>query len=180
LAAPPGTAGPVAGAGPGLATFKEAEMGFMGPSAATIRTIIQEEIADTETQVLKLAGETPGESSVTANWQSGTGTSGETGADLVSIGTASTKKKVNSLQLDISALTVGATITVRIYENINGTEKKVYPPAGVTFVVGTAPNGLWIIDGPLEITGVLRVEVQSNNVGDNGKAIAYKYATEEM
>jgi len=149
-------------------------MGF-GVSAAQIRTIIEEEVADIKSQTDKLAGEAPLESSVTANWQSGV-----TGADLVSIGTAGDRKKLNSLQVDISQLTVGATITIRLYELVNAVERKLYPPPGTTWVVGTDPDAIWVVDGLVEITGVLRVEVQSNNAGDNGKAIAYKYALEDM
>jgi len=151
-----------------------------GVSAAEIRTIVEEEVAGILAQTNKLAGEIPGESSVTANWQSGVATSGETGADLVSIGSAGDRKKLNSLQVDISQLTTGATITIRLYELVNAVERKLYPPPGSTWVVGTDPDAIWVIDGPVEITGVLRVEVQSNNAGDNGKAIAYKYALEDM
>jgi len=151
-------------------------MGF-GVSAATIRTIIQEEIGD---QTDKLAGEAPGEASVIANWQSGVATSTEPGADLVPIGAAGDRKKLNSLQVDISQLTTGATITIRLYELINAVERRLYPPPGTTWVVGTDPDAIWVIDGPVEITGVLRVEVQSNDALDNGRAIAYKYALEDM
>ena len=119
----------------------------------------------------------PGENSVTANWESGTGTSTEDGADLVSIGTAATLNKLNSLQVDIGALTVGAIISVKLFENVNGVEKKVYDQ---DFTVGTDPDGLWIVNGDLEITGVLRVECESDTAADNGKAIAYKYALEAM
>lgn len=151
-----------------------------GVSAAQIRTIVEEEVADILAQTNKLAGETPGESSVTANWQSGTATSAETGADLVSIGTAGDRKKLHSLVVGIGALTVGATITIKLFMLVNGVENKVYPPPGTTWTVGTDPNGIWVVTGTLEITGVLRVEVQSNNAGDNGKAITYKYDLEDM
>ena len=154
-------------------------MGF-GVSEARIRTIVEEEVADILAQTNKLAGETPSESSVDADWQSGTATSGDTGADLVSIGAASDRKKLNSLQVDISQLTTGATITIRLYELVNGTERRLYPPPGTTWVVGTDPDTIWVVDGTVEITGVLRVEVQSDNASDNGEAIAYKYALEDM
>ena len=154
-------------------------MGF-GVSAAQIRTIVEEEVADILAQTNKLAGETPGEASVIANWQSGTGTSTETGADLVSIGTAGDRKKLHSLVVGIGALTVGATITIKLFELINGVENKVYPPSGTTWTVGTDPDGIWVVTGTLEISGVLRVEVESNNAGDNGKAITYKYDLEDM
>ena len=169
-------------------------MGFGGVSAAKAEELIQAahtitdaalavvdgNVDSVKTQTDKLAGVAPSESTVKANWESGLATSTETGADLVNIGVADTRKKLNSLQIDLSALTPGATITIKLFENINGVEKKVYPPSGTTWVVGTDPAGIWVIDGPVEITGVLRVEVESNNGGDNDKYIAYKYALENM
>lgn len=154
-------------------------MGF-GISAATVRTIVEEEVAGILAQTNKLAGESPGESSVIANWQSGTGTSLETGADLVSIGAAGDRKKLHSLVVGIGALTVGATITIKLFQSVNGVDTKVYPPSGTTWTVGTDPNGIWVVTGTLEIDGILRVEVQSDNAGDNGKAITYKYDLEDM
>lgn len=129
---------------------------------------------------IQLHGEAPVDSSTTANWNSGTGTSGEAGADLVSIGTASDRKKLNSLLVGIGNLTAGATITIKMFTNINDVENKIYPPPGQTFKVGTDPNGIWVVDGPVEIAGVLRVEVESDNAGDDGKAITYQYALEDM
>jgi len=154
-------------------------MGF-GLSAAQIRTIVEEEVADILAQTNKLAGEAPGESSVPANWESGAATSGETGADLVSIGVAGDHKKLHSLVVGIGGLTATATITIKLFMLVNGAWNKVYPLPGTTFIVGTDPNGIWVVDGTLEISGVLRVEVQSNNAGDNGKAITYKYDLEDM
>jgi len=154
-------------------------MGF-GISAATVRTIVEEEVADIKTQTAKQAGETPGESSVIANWQSGTGTSLETGADLVSIGAVGDRKKLHSLVIGIGALTVGATINIKLFQLVNGVDTKVYPPSGTTWTVGTDPNGIWVVTGTLEIDGVLRVEVESDTVGDNGLAITYKYDLEDM
>ena len=162
-------------------------MGFGGASAATVEELIQAAHTITDAQVAlvktrtdKLAGEAPSESSVIANWQSGAGTSTENGADLVNIGTAGNRKKLHSLVVNISALTVGATITIKLFMSVNGVDTKVYPPVGTTWTPGTDPNGIWVVDGTLEITGVLRVEVQSNNAGDNGKAISYKYDLEDM
>ena len=154
-------------------------MGF-GISAATVRTIVEEEVAAIKAQTDKLAGETPGDSSVIANWQSGTGTSLEAGADLVSIGAAGDRKKLHSLVVGIGALTVGATITIKLFQLVNGVDTKVYPTVGSTWTVGTDPNGIWVITGTLEIDGVLRVEVESDTVADNGLAITYKYDLEDM
>jgi len=144
----------------------EAKIDIVGAIAAAI-----------DTQTDKLAGETPAAASVTANWQSGTGTSLEAGADLVTIGAADTKYKLHSLLINISALTVGATITVKLFMEVKGTERKVYSQ---NFTKGTDPDGLWIVNGTVGIHEALRVEVQSNNAGDNAKSIGYDYMLEAM
>jgi len=154
-------------------------MGF-GISEATVRTVVQEEVAAILAQTDKLAGVAPGESAVIANWQSGTATSTETGADLVGIGAAGDRKKLHSLIVGIGALTVGANITIKLFQSVNGVDTKVYPSEGTSWTPGTDPNGIWVVPGTLEIDGVLRVEVQSNQAGDNGRAITYKYDLEDM
>jgi len=148
-------------------------MGF-GISPAQVRTIIEEEVAS---QTDKLAGETPGDSSVLANWQSGTGTSTEAGADLVTIGSAGDRKKVHSFTVGIGALTPAAQINIKLFRLVNGVDTKVYDQP---FIVGTDPDGIWVINGTLEIDGLLRCEVQSNQAGDNGLAVTYNYNTEDM
>ncbi|MBA7476492.1 hypothetical protein ES707_11878 [subsurface metagenome] len=125
----------------------------------------------------RLRGETPVSDSVEADWESGEGTSEETGADLVTIGVANTSYKLHSLLVNISALTGGATITVKLFMEVNGAEKKVYSQE---FTQGTDPDGLWIVNGTIGIHEALRVEVESNNAEDNGKAIAYDYLLEAM
>ena len=120
---------------------------------------------------------TPVASATVANWQSGTGTSGETGADLVSIGTNDIKNRITSLVVSINNLTAGAIVNVRMYSQVNGTERKIYDQP---FVRGTSPDGLWIVNGSLNIHEVLRVEVQSDTVADNGKSISYDYIIESM
>ena len=158
-----------------------------GVSQAQIRTIVEEEVADIQAQTDKLAGETPGSGEVEADWESGTeAPSEETGAVLVSIGTAGDRKKLHSLVVNLRVatpalrLTVGAVITIKLFMSVRGVDTKVYPPAGTTWTVGTDPNGIWVVDGTLEIDGLLRVEVQSDTAGDNGKAISYKYDLEDM
>ena len=133
-----------------------------------------------KTQTDKLAGAAPLQGSVNANWNSGAGTSGEVGADLVTFGAAAAKKKLHSVIVNISALTVGALITIRMYEKVNGVEKKVYPPTPQTFTVGTDANGVWVVNGTVEIYDTVRVEVQSNTPGDDGRAISYTVALEDM
>ena len=130
-----------------------------------------------EAKLNKLAGETPVTGSVTGNWYSGTATSGETGADLVTIGSNNTRKKLHSLLINISLLQVVAKVTVKLFMQVNGTERKVYQEE---FTKGTEPDGLWIVNGTVGIHEVLRVEVTSNKTADNGAAIGYDYMLEAM
>ncbi|MBA7499965.1 hypothetical protein ES704_02717 [subsurface metagenome] len=131
-------------------------------------------------QTDKLAGETPVSGSTTANWNTGTGTSTEAGGDVVTLGANNTKYKLHSLLLDVSALTDGASIHVKLFMQVNGVEKKVYDQ---TFIVptGTTPpdtDGLWIVNGTVGIHEALRVEVYSDT--DESKAIGYDYMLEAM
>lgn len=125
----------------------------------------------------KLAGETPASGSVAGNWQSGIATSGETGADVVTIGANDTRKKLHSLMLSIHNFTLGGRITVRMYSQVNGTERKVYQE---DFNKGTDPDGLWVVNGTVGIHKALRVEAQSNRAADNGMAIDYDFMLEAM
>lgn len=111
------------------------------------------------------------------NWQSGTATSGEAGADLISSGEAGKTKLIHSLIIDIGGLTNGAEIAVKLFMKVNAIERKLY---STTFTVGTDPDGCWVINGTVAIHDVLRVEVQSNDASDNGKPVAYTIAMENM
>jgi hypothetical protein len=127
-------------------------------------------------QTDKLGGELIYADKISANWQSGTATSGETGADLVLLGEPGKKKKVHSLIIDIGDLTPGASITIKLFMKIFGVERKFY---GTAFMVGTDLDGCWVINGTLGISDVLRVEVESDDASDNGKPIAYTALIED-
>jgi hypothetical protein len=114
------------------------------------------------------------------NWQAGSGTSGEGGADLLSLGEAGKRKLVHSLLVDIRRLTPGAKISIKMFMKINGVERKLYPPNGTSFTVGSDPDGLWVINGTLAIHDPLRIELESDNPGDNGKSISYTAVVENM
>ena len=130
-----------------------------------------------EAKLDKLSGEAPTSGSVTGNWQSGTATSGETGADAVTIGTNDTKKKLHSLLLSVHNFTSGGRVTVKLFMQVNGTERKVYQE---DFNKGTEPDGLWVVNGVVGIHEALRVELQSNRAADNGVALDYDYMMEAM
>jgi len=118
-------------------------------------------------------GSTPSFGSITANWSTATGTSGETGEDLCVIGANDTKYRLLSLLLDVSAVTDTVILTVKMFMQINGTEKKVYSQ---NFLVGTDPDGIWVVQSVVAIHEVLRVEVESDT--NESVAIGYDYILE--
>ena len=72
---------------------------YSDDATQSINTEIQSintEIASIKSQVNKLAGELEAQGAVTGNWQSGTGDSGETGANLCVIGSDGVRKKLLS------------------------------------------------------------------------------------
>lgn len=126
-------------------------------------------VAVLQTQVDKLAGLPPTSDSVTADWQTAE-------ADVASIGVSNTRYKLHSLLVSIHNLS-GTIITVRLYMNVNGMERKVYEQA---FDAVTDPPGLWIVNGTVAIHQVLRVTLQSNEAADNGQTVDYDCLLEAM
>ena len=94
---------------------------------------------------------------------------------MVFIGANDTKNKLHSVLVNISALMGGATVRVRLFMQVNSVEYQVY---NQTFIKGTDPDGLWIVNGTVGIHEVLRVELQSDNPADDGKAVGYDYMLE--
>jgi len=121
------------------------------------------------TQTDKLAGEAPLSGSANETWFTGE-------ADVVSFGADDTKYKLHSLVLSIHNL-AGTVITVRLYMQVKGTERKVYEQ---TFDATADPPGLWIVNGTIGIHEVLRVTLQSNLGGDDNKDVDYDYMLEAM
>lgn len=149
----------------------EAKLDHADHGLAALKTLIDA----TEAKLDKLAGETPVPGTTNDKWKTGTGTSGETGADLVTIGANDTSYKLHSLLVNISALTPASTVTVKLFMQVKGTERKVYSQA---FTQGTDPDGLWIVNGTVGIHEALRVEVESDT--DDDKDIDYDYMLEAM
>lgn len=120
---------------------------------------------------------TPIVGSTTANWQSGAATSGAVGADLVTFGFNGLNQKVLSLDIDISALTTGAMIYIRMYKQVNGAEKRFYfQPVVVPDAADPDASGLEsipVVNGDMYIHEAVRVEITSDTVGDNARAIGY-------
>jgi hypothetical protein len=128
-------------------------------------------------QTDKLAGEAPVGDDVIDDWNTGVATSGNVGADLVTIGAAATRYKVHSLIVSMRNLTAGATVTVRMYQLVNGVEDEVYNQA---FTQGVDPDGIWVINAPVGIHEALRVEVHSSAAADDGAIVPYDYMLEAM
>ncbi len=127
-------------------------------------------LASLQAQVGELSGEAIVNGTQSKNWNAAE-------QDLVSLGAATTKYKLHSLIVDISQLTATATINIRLYMDVNGVERNLYDQP---FVVGTDPDGCWIVNGTIGIHDILRVACQSDNAADDGKAIAYTYMLEAM
>ena len=104
----------------------------------------------------------------TANWNAAE-------ANVISIGANNTSYKLQSLVLDINAL--AGTVTIRLYQKVNGVERRVYEQA---FTVAVDGPGLWVVNGTVGIHEILRVTAQSNNVADDGTAIGYDYMLESQ
>ncbi len=106
----------------------------------------------------------------------GGGTSGENGADILTISTT-TRKKVHMLTVSMKNCQAAATITVRMYTKVNGAWEKFYHQA---FTQGTDPDGIMAINGTLAILADLRVEMHSSNALDNNVTVPYSYILEDM
>jgi len=145
-------------------------------------------------RIMNFAGLPPHEGSIAANWSTAGGahgTSGEEGEDLIggasaaaAIGAANTRYKLHSLLLDVSALTDGAIIHVKLFMEIAGAVRKIYdqqfivPTTAGTETPPPDTDGLWIVNGTLVIHDLLRVEVHSS-INEN-VAIGFTYILEAM
>ena len=153
--------------------------------------ILHPRIADITTILTKVndliseAGLVIAEGTVTANWNTAFGTSGEAGEDLLGGASAQSaipsKTLLHSLLLDVLALTDTALIDVKLFMKVNGNERKVYDQeftVPTTVGVETPPPdtlGLWIVNGTLALHADLRVEVYSDR--NELVAIGYTYVT---
>ena len=106
----------------------------------------------------------------------GGGTSGENGADILTIPTT-TRKKVHMLIVSMKNCQAAATITVRMYTKVNGAFEKFYDQS---FTKDTDPDAIMAINGTLAILADLRVEMHSSDALDNNVTIPYSWILEDM
>ena len=122
-------------------------------------------------QLLKLAGQSVS-GVVVGNWQLA-----ET--NLVILGANNTRNKVHALNVQI--LGMAGVITIRMYTEVNGVERQIFPdPLLTTFTVALDGVAIAVINGTFGISEALRVTVQSTAVADNGVALAYDATIEAM
>lgn len=114
------------------------------------------------------------ESSATKNWKTATDSPDSVGGLVVDLGTAATLNKLHSLSLNVSALTDGANIHVKLFEKIDGSLQKIYDEI---FTINTDPDGLPIVSEEM-IHDVLSVAVYSDT--SESKAISYTAVLEAM
>ena len=77
-------------------------------------------------------------------------------------------------------MTNASVVTVKMFQQVNGTERKVYSENFVKAAQAnlSVPDGLWVINGILAIHEAMRVEVYSTT--SESVAIAYDYMLEVM
>ncbi|APV43644.1 hypothetical protein Dform_00284 [Dehalogenimonas formicexedens] len=120
-------------------------------------------------QTDKLAGEIPYVGFTIADWQTAE-------SNLIVVGAPSARHKLHDLSLGIQNL-AGAQITIRLYKEINGAERKVYEQS---FDAAADGPGLPVVNGTWAIHGPLRVTVQSSDPADNGRSVDYDFMLEAM
>jgi hypothetical protein len=99
--------------------------------------------------------------------------------DLLTIGAPLLREKLHLLIIGIANL-VG-NITIRLYTDVNGTERRIYPiPANMTFNrVNDAP-AIPVVNSTMGLRNALRVTIQSDNAADNAQIVEYEYLREAM
>jgi uncharacterized protein YbcI len=138
-----------------------------GADADTLETL-SDQLDTITTSTNKLAGETPVVGTATQNWNAAE-------ANIVSIGADGVKTRIHSLFISLHALTAAATITIRMYAEVNGTERLFYRES---FVIGVDTPGQLLINGTVGVHEIVRVTAQSDTAADDGLGIAFDYLKE--
>lgn len=115
---------------------------------------------------------TPVPGSVTHDWFDGVATSGMAGGDVVTLGTALAATKIYKCSLSTHNLALGATLNIRMYGDVNGAVRKFFDDY---FNVGTDPVDLLPMNGLMAVYGLVRIEMSSDKLADNGKSVDYEY-----
>jgi len=122
---------------------------------------------------IRLLGERPRPiiGATIANWNSGVAPSGLAGATLVTIGVANSWCRLNFGAAILAGFNVAATVTIREYCDVAGANRLVFEDDW------TMPQELamlsWWIDS--EHYGLYRIELFSDQAGDDGVNVPYEY-----
>lgn len=158
-----------------IGTFPTANYATLAAYVEYVRTQLIAIKAETD----KILG-VEGEDTVTAlNAHGGTASSGDTGADVLTIST-STRKKIHFLGIDISGLTDAAKATIRAYTKVLDADASLTKFYDEDFTVGTDPDLIPFINGTIGIRNDLRIEIQSDNDSDTSVDVKYCYVSEDM
>lgn len=130
-------------------------------------------------RIMNSAGVPGTNGSIAANWNTGVGTSGEAGADLVIIGAPLTFNKLHALIIGIGAL--AGNVNIKLFANVNGVDTRIFPPKPTTWNIaaGDAP-GVAVINGTIGLRNALRVEVFSDLFADNMQPVSHDFLLEHM
>lgn len=107
----------------------------------------------------------------TANWNSGTATSGSSGADLFTMGQAGKWSRINFGAVILTGLDVAATITIREYMDVAGSNRMIMEDDWLVTEELALLSWLW----DSEIYGLYRIELYSDQAADDGVAIDWEY-----
>jgi hypothetical protein len=99
--------------------------------------------------------------------------------DIISLSPAALTE-VSGVLVSMNNCSVGATVTVRVYRFVNGTERQIDE---ITAVRGTDPDGIVAVGSFIPIpsgAATFRVTMQSDDVGDTAVVVPYSYVTRTM
>jgi len=111
-----------------------------------------------------------------ANWNSGVASSGQPGADLITIGAALQWYRLNQFAIVLVGFNIAATVTVRCYMDINGVNRLVIEDDWLVADYEVAFLSWWF---DAEFYGPFRVELYSDQVADDGFNATYEYRIKE-
>jgi len=158
---------------------------FVGDAGITFQTNISSGgiggIATAANQIAiiaRLSGNIVNSQATGLNLYSNRATSGETGADILTIPT-SKQLKIHSLFLYVGNCHERSVLTLRLYTDINGTERRI-KITNFNRETFSNPDVVWAVSGTVAVASDLRLEIQSNRSEDTAVVIEYQYVIEQM
>lgn len=130
-------------------------------------------------RIMNSAGAPGTNGNLAANWNSGVGTSGQAGADLVTIGAPLTPNKLHALIVGIAAL--AGNVNIKLFADVNGVDTMIFPPKTTTWNIAAGDSpGVAVVNGTIGLRNALRVEVFSDLPADDAQVVSYDFLLEHM